>query len=114
MDGLAAHRITRLLVADTITERPRSAFIRLVWQHTRGVGAAQQVQDEFPHSTWSERANEVEHPPAAATLVTCPWCMGVWVAGGVVLARAVAPRTWERVARPLALASIVGLLSARG
>lgn len=50
---------------------------------------------------------------ALTTLVNCPWCVGVYAAAGVSLARAVAPVSWRAVARALALSAVAGELGAR-
>jgi hypothetical protein len=55
---------------------------------------------------WAEMAMADEaDAPKLATLVTCRWCAGVWIAAGVVLARRVAPRQWAPVAEVLAVAA---------
>ena len=50
-------------------------------------------------------------PPTLATLATCRWCAGFWVAVFVIAARAVAPRWWDPVAKTLAVSSAATLLS---
>jgi hypothetical protein len=53
-----------------------------------------------------------EHAPEKLSdLVTCPWCMGVWVAAGVFAARRVAPRAWDPLARALALAELASAIA---
>jgi hypothetical protein len=79
VDCLAAFRLTRLAVDDTITATPR------VWV--------------------SQRSRFL------SDLLACYWCTGMWVAAGVSLARTVAPRQWGWVARMLAVAAAVGLVS---
>lgn len=44
-------------------------------------------------------------------LVQCPHCVGVWAAGGVLVARLVAPRLWGPVARGLACAAVASVLA---
>lgn len=55
--ALAAYRLTRLVVEDTITEDLRNRLL-----------------------------NKVERGSKTETLLTCPYCAGFWVAGAVVLA----------------------------
>ena len=79
LDGLAAYRLTHLIVDDSIIERPRRYL--------------------------------VEHGPSwAATLVTCSWCISVWVAAGVVVLTRLAPGVWQYPAFALALSAVAGFL----
>lgn len=43
--------------------------------------------------------------------ITCRWCAGVWIAGGVVAARTFAPKVWSSVARGMALSAVATLLA---
>jgi hypothetical protein len=110
VDGLAAARLAKLVTSDYITAEAREAVIvqaysdadRTLAAPAPGVRELGALPDEDPE------------PPKAAVLVTCPWCVGMYVAAGVVAARAVAPRLWGPVARVLAVAAIAGELGARG
>src|SRR5690606_29799505 len=82
VDALATHRLVRLLQRDTLPPVAR---------------ARERVIAEGPE--W------------AADLADCPWCLGVWVAAGVVAAREVAPRQWGVIARVLAMSSVAALVS---
>lgn len=62
--GLAHARVTGLVVADSITEPARDALISWLDDRPATLGAA------------------------IATLITCPWCAGMW------LAFAAAPLVW--------------------
>lgn len=47
-------------------------------------------------------------------LLSCPWCVSVWVGFGVVAARRLAPRAWGEVVAPaLAVSAATGLVSER-
>lgn len=83
VDALAVYRLTRLVQEDTLTEPAREAVALVLGE-----------------SRWSE-------------LLHCPWCLSVWLAGGVVLARRVFPRAWPAVARVLAYSAVTGLLTER-
>lgn len=50
--------------------------------------------------------------PGLFLFLTCPWCVGMWLAAGVVL---VAPhvRLWRPLRQVLALSAIAGLLAER-
>jgi Protein of unknown function (DUF1360) len=106
IDLLAAYRLTRLATADIISEGPRRALVDSV-----GREAAETV-DPRHERTAVAVVSEMEDPPPLARLVTCRWCAGVWIAGGVVLARAIAPRAWDPVAKALALSAGAALLAA--
>lgn len=54
--ALAVARVTGLITLDTITEPARDALIGWL--------------DDRPHTAGS----------LVATLITCPWCSGIWVA----------------------------------
>jgi hypothetical protein len=105
IDLLAAYRLTRLATTDIISERPRRALVDSV-----GREAAEAV-DPGHERTAEAVVSEMEDPPRLAQLVTCRWCAGVWIAGGVVLARAVAPRLWDPLAKALALSAGAVLLA---
>ena len=45
--------------------------------------------------------------------VTCPWCVGVWVAATVVAATAAAPCVWVYPAVGLAIAAVAGIMGER-
>lgn len=87
VDGLAAFRLTRLVVDDTITDKARSLTL-----------------------TTAERIGGSSASDFAADLLSCYWCAGMWVSAGVVCARTCAPRMWRPVAATLALSAIAGLL----
>lgn len=102
VDGLATYRLTRLATADVISEPVRQAVLRKV-------GAEPPPGEDDP--TAQEVVESLKDPPRLATLVTCRWCAGVWIAAGVGAARLLAPRAWDPVARSLALASAAVLMS---
>ena len=64
--SLAGYRVTRLIVMDTF---PPIAAVRRV--------LAGDPDENVRRARWS--------PEWLAELVTCPWCMSVWVAGGLTL-----------------------------
>lgn len=84
VDGLACHRIARLIVTDEIFDRPRAHLMTAL------------------HAAGYEKAIEG---------LRCTWCTSVYVAFGVAAARALAPRAWQPVARALALADVAGIVS---
>lgn len=102
VDGLATYRLTRLATADVISEPIRMALLRRT-------GAEPPPGHEDP--TAQEIVESLDHPPRLATLITCRWCAGVWIAAGVTAVRLVAPKAWEPVARGLALSAGAVLLA---
>lgn len=84
VDALATYRLTRLVTADEITLEPRERLLAFL---------------------------EDEGFDRAAELVRCSWCASVWVAAGVLTARAVAPRAWAPVAQLLAVAAVAALVA---
>ena len=84
VDALASYRVTRLLVSDGIVDRQRHSIV----EHLRRRGHRKLVE-----------------------LSEYPWCIGFWVACGVVAARRTAPRVWSPVAEAFALSAVYGLLA---
>lgn len=102
IDALATYRLTRLATADVISEPARQAVLR-------SVGAEPPPGQEDP--TAEEIVEALKNPPKLATLVTCRWCAGMWIAAGVTAARRLAPGAWEPLARGLALSASAVLLA---
>jgi hypothetical protein len=101
VDVLATYRLTRLATADEISEPWRQAVLRRV-------GLSSSKDPTIPAEA---RVEAEDDPPRLATLVTCRWCAGIWIAAGVGLARSVAPQAWSPVARALALSAGAVLLA---
>ena len=102
VDLLATYRLTRLATADVISEPARMAVLRRV-------GAEPPPGEDDP--TAQEVVESLDHPPRLATLITCRWCAGMWIAAGVTAARLAAPRAWDVAARGLALSAGAVLLA---
>lgn len=106
LDALSAYRLTRLVIADTILDRPRDALVK--WSYRRqGVAGAASDEPE----TWAEYAMEDPHAPKLATLVTCRFCAGFWCSVLVVIARRRFPRQWAPIAEALALSAGAALIA---
>ncbi len=105
VDVLATYRLTRLATADVISEPMRQSLIG------RMIGADQRGDGSTPLPTAQETVESLDDPPKMARLITCRWCAGVWIAGGVVLARSVAPKMWQPVAHAMALSAGASLLA---
>lgn len=109
VDLLAIHRLTRLATADVITARPRNWVVG--WAYRARGGSVPEGGDVEPWGLADYAQNDPE-APKLATLVTCRWCAGLWLAVGVGIARRWAPVPWGYVARVLASSSAAGLLAA--
>jgi uncharacterized protein DUF1360 len=87
VDFLATYRLTTLIKDDKITEDLRRMVFRRFGE-----------PDE-------------EHSHKVSYLLNCPWCLSVYFAAGVVVARHFRPRVWSPVAKVLALSALTGLVS---
>lgn len=83
LDALATWRLTRLLIDDSITFWLRKPLV------------------------------EGRGPAWLADLMTCPWCLSIWIATGVVVAQVLVPGQWIYVAAVLAFSAVAGLLEAQ-
>lgn len=92
VDAGAAYRLTRLVTGDTITERLRDRVDAAVPAGTEW--------HETPHGYLAE-------------LVTCPWCVSVYAAAGVVFMRRRFPKLWQPIAEALTLAAIAANVQTR-
>jgi hypothetical protein len=106
-DALATYRLTRLATADTLLDGPRDAVVR--WAYHRA-GLYPDVDDADPGG-WAAMAMDDPAAPKLATLATCRWCAGMWVALGVVAARRLCPRLWPPLARALAYSAGAALFA---
>jgi hypothetical protein len=102
VDALATYRLTRLVTSDVISEPVRMALLR-------STGAEPPPGQDDP--TAQELVDSLEDPPRLATLITCRWCAGMWIAAGVTATRMLAPRAWGPASRGLALSAVAVLLS---
>lgn len=84
VDAGACYRLTRLGASDRLTEPLRRRII--------GDG----------ETRWRR---------AAFDFATCPWCLSIWVAAGVVALTYTLPRYWWYVALVLALSAVAGIVS---
>lgn len=111
LDTLACYRLTRLITRDGLTVDLRAAVIRAAYGSQDALALPLPSWWETP-AEWEERAREDDDPPKLAELILCPWCVSVWVAAGVLIARSRFPRAWAPVARLLALAAAAALVAA--
>lgn len=118
VDSIAAYRLTRFVTADVLTAGLRAKLIEGAYRRqarrehvTLSERAGQPIRQMRP-SDWDDLAiSEGECAPKLATLITCRWCAGVWIAAGVLVARRVAPRVWPVAARGLVISSASALVA---
>jgi len=85
---LGTHKLARLLAKDRATSVLRAPFV-----HARGAGGPGEVE-ETPAGRGLRRA--------VGELVTCPYCIGMWVASALAGGLLVAPRATRWAAAVLA------------
>ncbi|WP_433220210.1 DUF1360 domain-containing protein [Dactylosporangium sp. CS-047395] len=76
--ALATHKISRLITKDAVTSPLRAPFTQFE------AAAGESELNESP------RGHGARH--AVGELLTCPFCTGVWVAGGLAAGMVFAPR----------------------
>jgi uncharacterized protein DUF1360 len=76
--GVATHKACRLLAKDAATSPLRAPFTR--YEEPAGDGEVNE----------SVRGTGVQH--AIGELLTCPFCLAVWVASGLIAGLVIAPR----------------------
>ena len=104
--ALAVARVTRLINADRVTQRPRDWLTLRLWKRYTGDWSA------AAHALADPKAE----PPLSVYLLTCPWCVSIYVAAVVAPAAYWwGDRPWLLVpALALAFSHITGLLAKNG
>ena len=82
--GVATHKLARLITKDAVTSPLRAPFVRL--KDSAGEG---EVEEE-PRGEGMQKA--------LGDLVTCPYCIGVWIATPLWFGMLLAPRLTRFVA----------------
>lgn len=108
VDAIAVYRLTRLVTADVILDGPRNAIVRGAYVAAGRAEAVTNRPDEFD---WAEHAEDDRDAPKLATLVVCRWCVGMWIAFGVVMLRRLVPSAWRPVAEALSFSAAAALLA---
>lgn len=110
-DSIATYRLTKLITDDSITQPLRDRIIERAYENA---GRGQWARDVFSPTVegdWQDIVEADELPPKLATLITCRWCAGMWVAMFVVLARRVAPSAWRHLSDVLVFSAAAALLA---
>lgn len=95
LDALAVARLTRLVVADSITAPFRERLAGSRPGTTRQLGGERIV---------------IAARPRLAQFVSCPWCVSPYLAAAVVACQALAATVWFYAAAVLAFSLVAGLL----
>lgn len=108
IDALATFRLTRLVSKDVIVRGPREWLIARSYRHERDAPPGSQPIDP---GDWDAFAASDDNAPKLAKLLTCPWCVGVWMAAGVTALRSWLEDPWSPVAWIAAVAAVAGALT---
>ena len=93
--ALATHRLTLLVIDDRITQRPR------LWAQGR-------FEDRYERRTGVH--SDQEWLSAGAYFLSCPWCVGIWVAAAVTAGTSFVVDVPLPVLTWLAASTVTGLL----
>ena len=94
-DAIAVYRLAVLVSKDKITDRPRNVL--------RNIGYTQQGLRASGRGRGAARW--------MFQLVTCPWCVSLWFAAGVVALTRYGPTGWQYAALALTASGIAGFLA---
>ncbi|HET8929765.1 MAG TPA: DUF1360 domain-containing protein [Acidimicrobiales bacterium] len=94
--ALATHKLARLIAKDPVTSPLRAPFTRF-----RGQSGPAELEEEV-------RGGPIRH--GVGELVTCPFCLGQWVATGFAAGLVLAPRATRLVASTFAALAGADLL----
>lgn len=114
VSALAVARITRMITADKILDRPRVAVVKAAWRRAHPWITREPPEGQATALAMA-MASHAQNPPLLAYLAFCPWCVSIWVGA------AAAPAVWLWGARPwlfvpalaLAFSQVTGLLATR-
>jgi hypothetical protein len=96
--GIATHKLSRLIAKDKVTSFIRAPFTR--FRKPSGDGGV----------TEEPRGNGLQR--ALGELISCPYCLSQWLAAGLTLGLATAPRTTRVVAGIYTAETIADFLQA--
>ena len=102
-DALATYRLARLIAVDVITEPLRELVRTTGWlDHPDKPGV--QLPIIGPAGTIARWLFD---------LITCMWCVSLWIAAVVVALTRFVPGGWQYVCMALALSAVAGFLGDR-
>lgn len=94
--GVATHKLSRLLAKDKVTSFLRAPFT--------------EFQESSGHGEVEEKPQGHGLRLAVGELLVCPYCLGLWVAGGFAAGMVLAPRSTRVVASALATKAVSDFL----
>lgn len=94
--GIATHKLSRVITRDKVTD-----FLRAPFTRREGHAHINEVNDK-PRGHGLQRA--------MGELVSCPFCAGTWIAGGLAVGLVFAPRFTRVVEAAFAALSVSDLL----
>ena len=94
--GVATHKLSRLLAKDKVTAALRAPFA--------------EYEDDGGPAEVEERPRGEGPRRAVGELVTCPYCLDQWVAGGFAVASVFAPRATRLTASVFATVAVADFL----
>ena len=86
--SVATHKLSRLITKDSITSPLRAPFTRF-----KGVGGPAELDEEVRHQ------GGIKH--SLGELLTCPFCLGMWISTSFSAGLVFAPRTTRLAASTL-------------
>lgn len=116
VDAIATARLTRLVVADAVTQPLRARIIRWAYERdgrnpheeaVRYLGPLDARQHTALDVLMDDLATTDPHPPKLAVLVKCRWCVSVYVGLVVLVLRR--HRWWRPLAEALIMSHVAGL-----
>ncbi|HET6531248.1 MAG TPA: DUF1360 domain-containing protein [Actinoplanes sp.] len=96
--SIATHKLSRLLAKDSVTSPLRAPFTR----YTEPIGAAE-VNEEV-----RDEGSALRH--SVGELITCPFCLAVWVATGLTGGLVLAPRLTRLAATAMTATAVSDFL----
>jgi len=96
--SIATHKVSRLLAKDAVTSPLRAPFVR----YAEPAGAAELNEEVRDHGS------SVRH--GIGELITCPFCLAVWVATGLAGGLVLAPRLTRLAAATLTATAVSDFL----
>jgi len=90
--GVATHKLSRLISKDRVTAPFRAPFVEY-----EGSAGTSELKEK-PRGSGMQRA--------LGDLLTCPWCMGAWVAAGLTYGFVFRPRATRLIGSILAVTTI--------
>ena len=94
--GVATHKLSRLITKDRVTSFARAPFTR--------------YEEPAGHGEIEEHARGTGMRRAVGQLLTCPYCISQWVAGGFTVGLVAAPRPTRLAAALFAAVAISDVL----